>query len=114
MSDLTFRVIAPQRGTPGWFRRWLLAPPPGPTIGRKRRARRARGRRIEGRRMRELRQPRLSLNGAWVPVGFCEGVTVSPGSITIRWRPTAAAAAFLDPSLGEPWEGTHEADQDPR
>jgi hypothetical protein len=48
-SHTAFRVITPQRHTPGWFRRWLLAPPPGPTIGRKRRARRARGRAIASR-----------------------------------------------------------------
>ncbi len=86
-----------------------------PTIGRKRRARRARGRRIEARRIRELRQPRLSLNGRWVPVGFVEGVTVLPESITIRWKPAneqvrAKIAAETERwtnaewSLGKPWE----------
>jgi hypothetical protein len=50
MADLSFRVVTPRGATPGWLRRWLLAPPPGPTFGRKRRARRARGRRIEARR----------------------------------------------------------------
>jgi hypothetical protein len=44
-----FKVIVPTEAKAAWLGRWLLAPPPGPTIGRKRRARRARGRAIAGR-----------------------------------------------------------------
>jgi hypothetical protein len=102
MADPTFRVITPQRATPGWLRRWLLAPPPGPTIGRKRRARRARGRRIEARQaLGHGHWFRVTLDPA---AGFRSkpiGPTTLFGNVEI---PTCIDAAFLDPSLGEPWE----------
>ena len=119
MADLTFRVIAPQRGTPGWFRRWLLAPPPGPTIGRKRRARRARGRRIEGRRKPPYVGGRIWVIGRqaglrsdrskWTTLlldevdSFNCGLTEEQARAEIaveteRWR------KLIDPSMGEPWE----------
>jgi len=125
MSSLTvFRVIAPQRGTPCWFRRrsalaagklqcgplvwkqaWpLLAPPPGPTIGRKRRARRARGRRIEARQALG--------HGHWfrVKLDSASGFRSKPIGPTTRIFnvdiPTCIdeVDSFLDPSLGGPWE----------
>jgi hypothetical protein len=97
MADLTFRVIAPQRGTPGWLRRWLLAPPPGPTIGRKRRARRARGRWIEA---KQALGP-----GHW----FRAQLDPSRPSLLELGRkihvPVDEVGSFFDPSFGEPWEG---------
>jgi hypothetical protein len=107
MADLSFRVIIPrpnarrrfdrwwfQPATPGWFGRWLLTPHPGPTIGRKRRARRARGRRIEARR-------NTPYVGGWISLA---------GARCFRSYPLPKVMildevdSFLDPSLREPWE----------
>jgi len=94
-SHTTFRMITPQRRTPGWFRRWLLAPPPGPTIGRKRRARRARGRWIEA--------GRALGRGHWFRVPLDPS---HPGPLELAQKirvPVDEVDSFLDPSLGEPW-----------
>jgi hypothetical protein len=103
MADLTFRVIAPQRGTPGWLRRWLLAPPPGPTIGRKRRARRARGRWIEvkHRRSRPLTVEQWAaghcMDAVAYGLGPCRHISVGYAGLPSERR-----------------EADHEADQDGR
>ena len=49
MADRFYRVVTPKNPNTG-HGTFLLALPPVPTIGRKRRSRRARGRRIEARR----------------------------------------------------------------
>jgi hypothetical protein len=59
----------------------------GPTIGRKRRARRARGRQIEAKR---ARGPGL--------------LTVAQWAAAHRTMQGQLLASFLDPSMGEPWE----------
>jgi hypothetical protein len=90
---------------------WLpLTRRPDPTIGRKRRARRARGRRIENRR--PYSSVALAMACLWGAHHRADHRldALSYGVMSMR----QARATFLDPSLGEPWEGTDEADQDGR
>jgi hypothetical protein len=130
MADHTvFKVIVPTEATAGWFGRWLFAPNPVPAhFGRKRRARRARGRRIEARRKPPyvggriwLASARSSFRSHPLPkVMMLDEVDSFPtGALTVeRWAGAqrlmrshcADADRFLDPSLGQPWEGTDEAD----
>jgi hypothetical protein len=101
-------------------------------FGRKRRARRARGRRIDGRWNPPyfggriwLASARSSFRSHPLPkVMMLDEVDSFPtGDLTVeRWAGAqrlmrshcADADRFLDPSLGQPWEGTDEADQDRR
>jgi hypothetical protein len=103
----TFRVITPQRHTPGWFRRWLLAPPPGPTIGRKRRARRARGRWIEARQAlghgHWFRVPLDPSRPSLLEMGAARGHVIAKTSIFSVNH--SLGEPWANPSLGEPWEG---------
>lgn len=97
-----FRVIVPTEAEAKAC--WLLALPPGPTIGRKRRARRARGRRIEARQALG--------HGHWFRVPL-DPSRPSLRELAARGYVVAKTTIFsvnhslgkpwADPSLGQPW-----------
>ena len=87
--------LSPWRGDRGSF-----IVPSGPTIGRKRRARRARGQRIEARR-----NPPYVGGWIWRAGAGLHSKQINPTTRVFNVEiPTCIDDSFLNPSLGEPWE----------